>query len=239
MTSTLLYIVHDPAWKDCRVADAVRASGRQVEFLCPPAGDPLPETASYEALIVGGSAEGHADRPDELAWVADEIAYIRAAVDGGMPTLGICMGCQLLAAAYGGKVLARPDGFCELGFYPVEATAEGRGLFETRGHFYEAHYEGVVALPESAVLLARGERFPVQAFRIGERAYGTQFHPDMKLATLTRKAIETDVCMERPGAQPAQEQLRQAPLHEAAIQAWTERFVDRWLGHSADRAKAA
>lgn len=239
MTSTLLYIVHDPAWKDCRVADAVRARGHKIEFRCPPAGDSLPEIAGYDALIVGGSAEGHADRPDELPWVAAEIAYIRHAVDGGTPMLGICMGCQLLAAAYGGKVLARPDGYCELGFYPIEATAEGHDLFEGTSHFYEAHYEGVFDLPQGAALLARGERFPVQAFRIGKNAYGTQFHPDMKLATLTRKAIATDGCMGRPGAQPADEQLRQAPIHEAAIQAWTERFVAGWLAHGARRAEAA
>ena len=239
MASRILYIVHNPAWTDCRVADEARARGFAVDCVCPAFGDGLPAIEGHAALIVGGSAEGHADRPDEHRWVADEMAYIRAAVDRGVPTLGICMGSQLLAAAFGGKVWARPDGLCELGFFRVDPIGEGRELFAGASHFYEAHFEGVFRLPDEAVLLARSDRYPVQAFRIGERAYGVQFHPDTKLSALTRKFLENDSYRDMFGAQSVDEQLRLAPVYEASIQAWTERFVDRWIGRAGVAAEAA
>jgi GMP synthase (glutamine-hydrolysing) len=238
MASNVLYILHNSAWTDDRVADVVRSRGHTVTFVCPPEGDALPELDGYDALIVGGSDDGHADRPDELAWVAEEMAFIRKAVDSGFPMLGICMGAQMLACTYGGRVFARPDGFTEWGFYPVIATEEGRELFAGTTHFNQGHYEGVFVLPDNATLLARGEHFPVQAFRIGERAYGLQFHPDTKLATLTKTFLDNNSYRHFMGVQTTEEQMALGAHHEAQIQMWTERFVDQWIG-SASNAVAA
>ena len=239
MSDKVLYIIHNPAWTDCRVADAVRRRGYGIDHVCPPFGDELPAIDGYAALMAGGSEEGHVATPDDPPWVGLEMAYIREAVDRRVPFLGICMGCQLLAGAYGGEVAARADGRCELGFYAVEPTAEGRGLFGEARHFYQAHYEGVTVLPGEAVLLARGENFPVQAFRIGDHAYGTQFHPDARLESLTRERIGRDSLLHVEGAQGLDEQVREAPLHEALIEEWTERFVDRWIGPAGARRGAA
>jgi len=239
MTSSVLYILHNSAWTDDRVADVVRSRGHAVEFVCPPEGDALPDIADYAALIVGGSDEGHAGRPEELSWVAEEMAYIRSAVDAGVPMLGLCMGAQMLAASYGGTVLGRPDGFTEWGFYPVHATDEGRDLFAGTTHFNQGHFEGIFALPEQATLLARGDHFPVQAFRIGENAYGLQFHPDTKLATLTRPFLDNNHYRHFMGVQSTDEQIRLGNLYEASIQMWTERFVDQWIGAAGSAVVAA
>ncbi len=238
MTPKVLYIIHNPAWTDCRVADTVRARGYTVDHVCPAFGDELPPIDGYAALMAGGSEEGHAATPDDPPWVALEIAYIRQAVDREIPYYGICMGCQLLAGAYGGEVSARPDGLCELGFYRVGPTDEGRSLFGEARYFYQAHFEGVMALPREATLLASGESFPVQAFRIGDHAYGTQFHPDAKLHRFTREQIARDSLVHVQGAQDIDEQVRQAPLHEPLVQEWTERLVDRWIGPAEARAVA-
>ena len=239
MPSTVLYILHNSAWTDDRVADVVRTRRHQVEFICPPEGDSLPDISCYTALIVGGSDEGHADRPDELSWVAEEIACIRDAVDRGVPVLGLCMGAQLLAAAYGGKVLPRPDGLTEWGFYPVYPTAEGQDLFAGTSHFNQGHFEGIVALPEEAILLARGDHFPVQAFRIGETAYGLQFHPDTKLQTLTREFLDQNHYRHFFGVQSTDEQLELAQRYESQVQMWTERFVDMWIGAASSETFAS
>jgi GMP synthase (glutamine-hydrolysing) len=239
VTSTVLYTLHNPAWTDDRVADVVRSRGYAVEFICPPEGDALPDISNYAALIVGGSEDGHADRPEELSWVAEEMAYIRKAVDAGMPMLGLCMGAQMLAATYGGKVLGRPDGFTEWGFYPVNATDEGRELFAGTTHFNQAHFEGIFALPDNATLLARGEHFPVQAFRIGENAYGLQFHPDTKLSQLAKPLLDNNPYRHLMGVQGVDEQIRLAKLYEASIQMWTERFVDQWVGAAGSASAAA
>ncbi len=148
MTTGVLYIIHNPAWTGCRVAETASSSGYDVNYLCPPRRDALPDDVSaFAGIVVGGNEDGHADRSDEFAWVADEMAFMRRVVDAGIPTLGICRG---------------------------------------------AHFEGIVALPDEAVLLVSGERFPVQAFRIGQHVYGLQFHPDTKLDALTPEALQND-----------------------------------------------
>ena len=87
-----------------------------------------------------------------------------------------------------------------------------------------------MTLPPDAVLLAKGENFPVQAFRVGENAYGVQFHPDARLERMTPEEIAKDSLIGTNGAQGVDEQVRLAHLHEAAIQRWTEEFVDHWVG---------
>ena len=235
----ILYLIHNPAWTECRIADVLRDRGCEIEFRCHPYGDPLPKTArSYAAVIVGGSDEGHAGEPHRHPWVGREIAFVRKAVEAGVPFLGICMGSQLLAAAFGGTILARPDGLTELGYYQIEATPEGVELFAGTSHFYQAHFEGVFALPDDAVLLARGHQFPVQAFRIGRHAYGLQFHPDQKLTSVTHEALAQEPYLSRLGVQSAHEQVRLAPVYEASIQRWSERFVEHWIGWAKASAAA-
>ncbi|MCE2519595.1 MAG: gamma-glutamyl-gamma-aminobutyrate hydrolase family protein [Alphaproteobacteria bacterium] len=233
MTSKILYIIHNPAWTDCRVADTLRTRGYTIDHVCPPFGDDLTALDGYAAVMVGGSEEGHVAEPDDPPWVGREIAFVSDVLARGIPYLGICMGCQILAGACGGDVGGRADGLCEFGFFPVEPTAEGTSLFRDSRCFYQAHYEGVMTLPAGAVLLATGENFPVQAFRVGENAYGLQFHPDAKLERLTPDAIACDSLIGVEGAQGVDEQIRLARRHEAAIQRWTEEFVDRWIGPAA------
>ena len=167
-------------------------------------------------------------RADDPPWVGREIAFVRDVLARGIPYLGICMGCQILAGACGGDVGGRADGLCEFGFFPVEPTAEGASLFRDSRCFYQAHYEGVMALPAGAVLLATGENFPVQAFRVGENAYGLQFHPDARFERLTPDAIASDSLIGVEGRQGVDEQMFVWRIAtKAAIQRWTEEFVDR------------
>ena len=230
MTSKVLYIIHHPAWTDCRVADTLRTRGYTIDHVCPAFGDDLPALDDYAVVMVGGSEEGHVAEPDDPPWVSREITFVRDVLARDIPFLGICMGCQILAGASGGEVGGRPDGLCELGFFHVEPTAAGASLFRESRCFYQAHYEGVMTLPPGAVLLATGENFPVQAFRVGENAYGVQFHPDARLERMTPEEIAKDSLIGTNGAQGVDEQVRLAHLHEAAIQKWTEEFVDRWVG---------
>ena len=116
-------------------------------------------------------------------WIIPEIALIRDALRAGLPLLGVCMGSQLLASAAGARVYPgeRPK---EIGWDRVRLTGQGaeddlcRHLTEDGGGeatVFQWHGD-TFDLPEGAQLLASSELYPHQAFRIGKRAYGFQFH---------------------------------------------------------------
>lgn len=140
------------------------------------------EPGDYAGLIVMGGAMS-ANDVDEFPYLLDLEALIRTFDAAGRPVLGICLGAQVAARAYGGEV-ARMDGL-ETGFVPIEVTAEAGDdpVFSGTGpklNLFQNHYEAVRDVP-GAVVLASGDRCPIQAFRVGERVYGTQFHMEVTL----------------------------------------------------------
>jgi GMP synthase (glutamine-hydrolysing) len=161
-------------------AEAMQRAGAEVdEWLIPEGGSPPREPREYTAVVALGGAM-HADQAQAHPWLERERELLCELVQAHIPVLGVCLGAQLLAQAAGGKALraARP----EIGWYEVQVSEEGAGDpvlgplapgFEAFGwHSYE------VALPEGAGLLARSEAC-IQAFRVGDRAWGIQFHSEV------------------------------------------------------------
>src|SRR5579871_3827733 len=136
-------------------------------------------------LVFGGSM--HPDQDDRHAWLRDELAWLAELLDGGVPTLGICLGSQLLARTAGAWVgpLAEP----EVGWYAVELTADGLddpvvSALPPRFDALEWHHYHH-CLPDGAVELARNSA-SLQAFRLGETCWGVQFHPEVTEPQLDR-----------------------------------------------------
>ncbi len=143
-------------------------------------GEPLPEAASLGALIVLGGAMG-ANDDDRYPFLTDLKQLIRVVVQREIPCLGICLGGQLLAAALGGAVVS--NRWEELGTLSVELTAAGvadRLFNRLAGSFttFQWHHDSF-DLPEGAILLASSAVCPNQAFRVGNCAWGVQFHPEV------------------------------------------------------------
>jgi GMP synthase (glutamine-hydrolysing) len=134
---------------------------------------------SYDAVLVFGGSM-HPDAEDRHGWLLDEVDWLGGLLERPVPTLGICLGSQLIARAAGARVgrLAQP----EIGWYDVALTEEGAAdpVLSALPPSFEAlqwhHYEH--ALPPGAVALAES---PVclQGFRLGELCWGVQFHPEV------------------------------------------------------------
>ena len=173
----------------------------------PYTGDAIPDVSEIgDALIVlGGPMHAHADA--EFPWLAAVRDLLAAAVAGDVPTLGICLGAQLLAVAAGGRVQVaappgREAGIVEIVPRPVVREDDLLGAFAAdvpadhplAGGVILAmpsmHADAVVDLPREATWLASSQLYPYQAFRIGERAWGLQFHPEASPELFARWADE-------------------------------------------------
>ena len=155
----------------------MRARGVETTAVELDEGEALPDRREFDAVLAMGGPMGAADDRDH-PWLAAERELIAAAIDAGRPVLGICLGAQLIAAALGAEV--RPCERPEVGLLEVELTGEGRvdPLFAgLEGPVLSLQWHGdTFDLPEGAALLARSAEVANQAFRVGERTYGVQFH---------------------------------------------------------------
>jgi len=150
-----------------------------VVVLDPRRGDTLPPPAAIAAAVVTGS---HAMVSHRDAWSEATGRWLAAAARAGTPLLGICYGHQLLADALGGRADDHPQGL-ELGTVMVDLSAEAAddplfGGLPARFPAHVVHRQSALQLPAGAVRLASNAWEPNQAFRIGDSAWGVQFHPE-------------------------------------------------------------
>ena len=161
----------------------VRASGLAAESFetVDPTRDALPERLDgYARVLVTGSLRAAYDAEP---WVAELERFLRRAAERPLPLLGVCFGLQVIATAFGGRVIRNPRGR-ELGTTRVELTAAGVDdpLFAGVPQAFpvqSAHDDCVSRLPPAAELLASNSHTEVQAFRIGPHVRAVQFHPEI------------------------------------------------------------
>ena len=176
-----LAIVHQPDAGAGEFAEEMRSRGVELEewALSKRGEGPPREIAEYDAVLTFGGAMD-VDQEDTHPWLRFEKDFLDAMLDDEVPLMAVCLGTQLLAEAAGGS--ARRASEPEIGWHDVEITEEGVrdpviGPLAPRFTGFQWHsYEALP--PDGAVILARS---PVcgQAYRVGERAWGIQFHAEV------------------------------------------------------------
>jgi GMP synthase-like glutamine amidotransferase len=149
-------------------------------------GEPPPDPAPFDAMVVMG---GPMDVWEEAEhpWLAAEKEAIRRFVGTGRPFLGVCLGHQLLADALGGEVgpMAAPEvGVLEVRLAPAARADALLGDLADPLTVLQWHGSSVLRPPAGATVLAASPACPVQALRVGECAWGLQFHVEADRAAV-------------------------------------------------------
>jgi GMP synthase (glutamine-hydrolysing) len=208
----ILVVLHQETSTPGRVGQILEAAGFALDVRRPPLGQRLPETLEHHAgaVMFGGPMSAN-DTDDH---VRHETEWLSVPLKEDKPYLGICLGAQMLVNHLGGRVAPHPEGLVEIGWYPIEATEDGRALMDWPQMVYQFHREGF-DVPRGATLLATSDTYPNQAFRYGPNAWAVQFHAELTQAMMQRWVVR--------GAHGRM-------IHDAALKAWLRRFLAMVFG---------
>jgi GMP synthase (glutamine-hydrolysing) len=190
----VLVLEHDADDPPMRLGGWLVDSGADLEIRRPYQGDPVPDsTAGFDALISMGGEMG-ANDDDRAPWLPATRRLLQIALADGTPTLGICLGAQLLAVAGGGTVVRGPDGPERGAYLTAKRDAADHdplfGPMPLTPDVMHYHDDVVQRLPAGATLLLTGTGYPHQAWRQGDAAWATQFHFETSADDLRSWAVK-------------------------------------------------
>lgn len=179
-----------------------------------------------DLLVVLGGPIGVYEQ-ERYPFLEQELALISARVAAGRPTLGICLGAQLIARALGARVY--PGREKEIGWKPLTLSAAGRRWLGPVDNLPVLHWHGdTYDLPVTAVNLGSTDLYAQQAFSYGSQVLGLQFHLEVQPDGFERWLIGH--CAEISAAGISVSALREDTRRYAAITAAAGRaIINDWL----------
>jgi len=233
---SVLVVQHQPVEGTYRLGGALVRAELQLDVRRVYAGDPVPLSADGLSglVVMGGTMAAYAD--DGFPTRRAELALLASAVSLGVPTLGVCLGAQLLAVAAGGSAVPGDAGL-EVGWAPLRLLGSDDSLLGgLPDELVVLQWHGdTYALPPSAVRLASGDVYAEQAFRVGAAAWGLQFHLELDGAGVDAFLAESG--SEVPG--PVGSALRaEARERLAALEPVARTVFDRFAALCASRVSA-
>lgn len=228
----VLVVEHEANAGIALVGERILAAGIKMITVGPETGNEIPlSPKGFDGVVVLGGTPGPMD--DDARWLPDVRTLIRACLDQEVPFLGICLGAQMLAVVAGGTVGDVRNG-AEIGLCDVQLADVARGdpllsglpprVRALQWHFLEVH-----DLPAGSVALARSERCPNQAFRVGPVAWGLQFHLEA-LTSTARAWTHDDRDDLRSLGLLASDVIDEVRAAEPTLRTWWSDVSDRWLG---------
>ncbi len=173
----IIVFQHDSKNKPGRLGMTLRDHAFKLDIRRLDQGDSVPiDFDDVDGVI---SLGGAANVDDKHAWLEKEREYLRGAHERGLPVVGVCLGAQLVAEALGGtveKAAQREAGFVDVDLLPVAHTDTILTGIAWKSPQFSLHRYEVTKLPVGGVQLAKSQNCANQAFRVGMRTYGFQYH---------------------------------------------------------------
>lgn len=219
----VILVRHSDEPADDRVFEYLSRNGYSPVLRRAYAGDAL----DADETVAGGVVYGGMYNVYDTAlhpFLLDEYRFIEFCLKADIPLLGICQGAQQIAWHRGAHVGPPASGVHEFGYYPIYPTAGAEDFLSAPIHVTQSHWHGF-ELPVGAQHLASSPLFPNQAFRIGDKVYGLQFHAEVTPIGFQRVQNRPTANYGKPGAQTREEQDNLMRLHDSAQAAWFDRFL--------------
>ncbi len=221
---------HTPSEGPGHIAEFLRAQGIPFVLHLVDQGNPIPASASNSSGLVfmGGPMSVN----DDLPWIADSLALIRAAVATNIPVLGHCLGGQLMAKALGGTVSANPVKEIGWGAVTTLGSPVAQHWLGDTQRFDAFHWHGeTFSIPNAATHILESAYCPNQAFALGPHL-GLQCHVEMTEAMIHDWCrIGADYLTEArdsPAIQSAAQIQAEARTKLPAMTAIADRLYSRW-----------
>ena len=232
MAGKMILVRHGDDPPDDRVVTYAVGAGYEPVLVHPFRGERLPETTAgvVGSVVYGGPYNVFEEHLHPF--LHDEASWIRACMEDGVPLLGLCQGGQQIARVLGAEVGPYESPVHEFGYYPISPTPEGRDFLPETIPMTQAHFH-TFAIPEGAVHLASSPAYPNQAFRMSERTYAFQFHPECTIEGFRRWQSTPWAAYGKPGAQTREEQDALMPEADRRQAAWFYGFLERLFGRAA------
>jgi GMP synthase (glutamine-hydrolysing) len=230
---TALILTHEPHEGPGQFGDILAAHGYDRKIIYTPKEDlkEIDPLAADLVLVMGGPMGVY--ETEEYPFLKDEIKFLAARIAADLPTLGVCLGAQLIAAALGEKVFKGKPGQ-EIGWNPLKLTGTAkkhpvRHLDPANTNMFHWHGD-TFELPKGAELLASSSMYPNQVFGFGKKTLALQCHPEMTYAMIKDWATTLDDRMGGSKITGSHAELdSQTEKNIATMNRQSKLFFEEWL----------